>query len=328
MLDYLVRRLLWAIAMFVAVTIFTFVTFWIIPGNPATRNLPAQATQEDVQRRARFLGTDKPLPVQYGLFVWRLVGERNLGSSWVNRRSVNEIVLNAAPVTGALVFGGALLWMLVALPVGVVSALRPRSVLDRTAMILTLVGISAHPVWIGLMLSYFLGFRLGWFPITGYCDFFNPTRFERCGGPTQWAYHMILPWITFAALYAALYVRMIRAAVMDAYAAEWVTTARAKGASFARVLRAHVLRTAMLPVVTMLGMDLAVALGGTVFVENVWSLPGLGNTALNSLTLRDLPTTQGVVVFVAICVIVLNLVVDTTYSFFDPRIRLRESGVR
>jgi peptide/nickel transport system permease protein len=326
MLDYLVRRLLWAIAMFFAVTVFTFVTFWIIPGNPATRNLPAQASPEDVERRARFLGVEKPLPVQYGLFLWRLVGERNLGSSWVTRRSVNEVVLNAAPVTGALVIGGAVLWMLVALPVGILSALRPRSLLDRTTMIFTLIGISAHPVWIGLMLSYFLGFRLGWFPITGYCDFFNPTRFESCGGPTQWAYHMILPWVTFAALYAALYVRMIRASVIETYAAEWVTTARAKGAPPARIMRTHVLRMAMLPVVTMLGMDIAVALGATVFVENVWSLPGLGNTALTSLTLRDLPTTQGIVVFVALCVIVLNFVVDTTYSFFDPRIRLRESA--
>jgi peptide/nickel transport system permease protein len=174
------------------------------------------------------------------------------------------------------------------------------------------------------MLSYFLGFRLGWFPITGYCDFFNPTPFESCGGPTQWAYHMILPWVTFAALYAALYVRMVRASVIEAYGAEWVTTARAKGASFARVLRTHVLRIAMLPVVTMFGMDIAIALGGSTFVESVWSLPGLGNTALTSLTLRDLPTTQGVVVFVAICVIVLNLIVDATYSFVDPRIRFRE----
>jgi peptide/nickel transport system permease protein len=328
MLDYLARRILWAVAMFIAVTIFTFVTFWVIPGNPATRGLPAQATQEDVERRERFLGTDKPLPVQYARFLWRLVGQRDLGSSWITRRSVNEIVLNAAPVTAGLVFGGAVLWMLIALPVGVLSALRPRSFLDRAAMVLTLIGISAHPVWLGLMLSYFLGFRLGWFPITGYCDFFNPTRFEACGGPTQWAYHMILPWVTFAALYAALYVRMVRAAVIEAYNAEWVTTARAKGASFGRILWTHVLRNAMLPVVTMFGMDIAIALGGSVFVENVWSLPGLGNTALASLTVRDLPTTQGVVVFVAICVIGLNLIVDTTYSLFDPRIRVREPVAR
>jgi peptide/nickel transport system permease protein len=328
MLDYLVRRILWAIGMFMIVTLFVFVTFWIIPGNPATRGLPAQATRADIERREQFLGTGKPLPVQYLRFVKRLVVDHDLGSSCVNRQSVNRVVFDAAPVTASLVLGGALLWLAVSLPIGILSALRPRSLLDRSAMTLALVGLSAHPVWIGLMLSYFLGFRLGWFPITGYCDFVNPPQFASCGGPTQWAYHMVLPWVTFAALYAALYVRMIRAAVLETYGGEWVTTARAKGAGFWRVLQTHVLRIALLPVVTMFGMDIAIALGGSVFVESVWSLPGLGNTALAALTLHDLPTTQGVIVFVAVCVIVLNLVVDTTYSFFDPRVKFREPLAR
>jgi peptide/nickel transport system permease protein len=324
MLEYLLRRLLWAAGMFVAVTLFTFITFHVIPGNPATRGLPSNATQEDLERRERFYGTDRPLVVQYADFMWQLLGERSLGSSFVSRQDVNEIVMNAAPVTASLVLGGALLWMLIAFPIGILSALRPRSLLDRTAMTFALIGISAHPVWIGLMLSYFLGFRLDWFPITGYCDFFNPPPSSSCGGPTQWAYHLFLPWLTFAALYAALYVRMIRAAVLETLDADWVTTARAKGAPPSRVLRTHVLRNAMMPVVTMLGMDIAVALGGSVFVENVWSLPGLGQIALSSLTLRDLPVTQGIVVFVALAVILLNLTVDLLYSFVDPRIKLRE----
>jgi peptide/nickel transport system permease protein len=324
MVDYLVRRLLWGIGMLLAVTIFSFVTFWVIPDNPATRGLPTQATQADLKRREHFLGTDRPLPVQYGLFVWRLVRHGELGRSWVTRSSVDDVVFAAAPVTASLVIGGAFLWMLVALPIGVLSALRQRSLLDRTATAFTLIGISAHPIWIGLMLSYFLGFRLHWFPITGYCDFFSPPVGSTCGGPTQWAYHLFLPWLTFAALYAALYVRMVRAAVIEAYGSDWVTTARAKGASFSRVLQTHVLRNAMLPIVTMLGMDIAVALGSSVFVENVWSLPGLGDTALTSLNVRDLPVTQGVVMFVAIVVVVLNLAVDITYSLFDPRIRLRD----
>jgi peptide/nickel transport system permease protein len=175
------------------------------------------------------------------------------------------------------------------------------------------------------MLSYFLGFRLDWFPITGYCDFFDPAQGQHCGGPAQWAYHLVLPWVTFAALYAALYVRVIRAMVLETLAADWVTTATAKGASATRVVGRHVLPFAMLPVITMLGMDIALALGGSMFVENVWSLPGLGQTALESLFLRDLPVTQGVVVFVALTVVLFNLVVDTAYSFLDPRIRFRET---
>jgi peptide/nickel transport system permease protein len=325
MLDYLLRRLLWAAAMVVVVTLFTFVTFNVVPGNPARLNLPSQASPGDLERRERLLGVDRPLYVQYGDFLWQLVGKQSLGTSFRTRQSVNSTVKAAAPVTASLVLGGAALWMLVAFPVGILSALRPRSTLDRAAMAVALVGISAHPVWIGLMLSYLLGFRLDWFPITGYCDFFNPpASASPCGGPTQWAYHLVLPWLTFALLYAALYVRMIRATVLETLDADWVRTARAKGASGWRVLRRHVLPNAMLPVVTMLGMDIAVALGGSVFVENVWSLPGLGQTALTSLFLRDLPVTQGIVVFVALVVIGFNLVVDTAYSALDPRIRFRE----
>jgi peptide/nickel transport system permease protein len=324
MLDYLLRRLLWAAAMVVVITLFTFVTFNVVPGNPARFNLPSQAPPGDVERRERLLGVDRPLYVQYGDFLWELVAKQSLGTSFRTRQSVNETVKAAAPVTASLVLGGAVLWMLIAFPVGILSALRPRSALDRAAMTVALVGISAHPVWIGLMLSYFLGFRLDWFPITGYCDFFNPALGSRCGGPTQWAYHLVLPWLTFALLYAALYVRMIRATVLETLDADWVRTAKAKGASGSRVLRLHVLPNAMLPVVTMLGMDIAVALGGSVFVENVWSLPGLGQTALTSLFLRDLPVTQGIVVFVALVVIGFNLVVDTVYSVLDPRIRFRE----
>jgi len=324
MLEYLLRRLLWAAVMVVVITLFTFITFNVIPGNPATFTLPAQATQADLERRERLLGTNRPLYEQYADFLWELVGEQSLGTSLRTRQSVNDIVIAAAPVTASLVFGGAVIWMLVAVPIGILSALRPRSLLDRFGMTFALVGISAHPVWIGLMLSYFFGFRLDWFPITGYCDFINPPGGSHCGGPTQWAYHLVLPWVTFGALYAALYVRMIRATVLETLEEDWITTATAKGASAAIVLRRHVLPNAMLPVITMLGMDLAVALGGSLFVESVWSLPGLGQTALSSLTLRDPPVTQGIVVFVALSVIILNLVVDTAYSFLDPRIRFRQ----
>ena len=219
-----------------------------------------------------------------------------------------------------MVLGGAVLWMLIALPVGILSALRPRSLLDRTSMVFVLIGISAHPVWIGLILSYVVGFKLGWTPITGYCDFFNPST--GCGGPVQWAYHMILPWITFAVLFAALYVRMLRANVMETSGEDYVRTARAKGAPEHLVIRTHIVRNALLPVVTMLGMDIGVALGGAIVTETVFALPGLGQTALVAITNFDLPTVQGVVVFATISIIVFNLIVDLLYAVIDPRIRL------
>jgi peptide/nickel transport system permease protein len=310
--------------MFLAVTVFAFVTFWVIPVNPAALNGGGQSALL-FRNREHLMGLDRPLPVQYARFVWNLVGHGSLGYSYATRRSVNQIVGEAAPITASLVVGGAVLWLLIALPVGILSALRPHSLLDRVGTTFTLIGISAHPIFLGLMLAYFFGFRLGWFPITGYCDFIHPSGAEGCGGPTQWSYHLVLPWITFAVLYAALYVRMVRASVIEMLNADWVVVARAKGGSFVHVLRTHVLRNALLPIVTMFGMDIAVALGGSLFVENVWGLPGLGQTALQSLNQRDLPVTEGIVVFVATAVIVLNLVVDATYTLIDPRIRLREA---
>jgi peptide/nickel transport system permease protein len=258
--------------------------------------------------------------VQYGKFMKRLVIDQDLGRSFTNRQSVNHVIAQAAPVTASLVFGGAIFWMLIALPVGILSALRPRSLLDRFGMVFVLIGISAHPVWIGLIFSYFLGFKAGLFPITGYADFFNPSTEQ--GGPVQWAYHMFLPWTTFAILFAALYVRMIRANVMETLNEDYVRTARAKGAPESVVLRSHVLRNALLPVVTMLGMDIGLAMGGAIFTETVYGLPGLGKYVFDSIERVDLPVIQGIVVFATICIIIANLVVDLLYAWIDPRIRL------
>ena len=320
MLRYLIRRLLWACALFVVITIVTFVIFFMIPVNPAKQACGQRATPTCIKETTHFYGLDRPVYVQYLKFMDRLVVHQNLGRSFTTRQSVNKIVKNAAPVTASLVFGGAFIWLLIALPTGILSALRPRSLLDRVSMVFVLIGISAHPVWIGLILAYIIGFKLGWTPITGYCNAFHPVG--GCGGPVQWAYHMILPWTTFAILFAALYVRMIRANVMEVSHEDYVRTARAKGAPEWIVIRSHILRNALLPVVTMLGMDIGVALGGAIFTETIFALPGLGQTALVSITNFDLPVVQGIVVFATFSIIIFNLVVDLLYAVIDPRIRL------
>ena len=339
MFRYLVRRLLWAVVLFLAVTVVTYVIFFIIPANPAALVCGRNCDDEGIARAKKFIGVDKPVHIQYIRFLNRLlpvgfkekrgvIGEYegfgiktpSLGSSFSSRRDVNDVVLTAAPVTASLVFGGAVVWMLIALPLGILSALKPRSLLDRAGMVFVLVGISAHPVWIGLILAYVFGYKFGWTPITGYCDFVNPST--GCGGPVDWAYHMVLPWITFAILFAALYVRMIRASVMDTLNEDYVRTARAKGAPESRVIRSHVLRNALLPVVTMLGMDIGLALGGAIFTETVFGLPGLGQIALESIQGFDLPVTQGIVVFGTVAILAFNLFVDLLYAVIDPRIRL------
>jgi peptide/nickel transport system permease protein len=321
-IRYVIRRLLWACVLFIAVTIVTYIIFFIIPADPAKQAAGRGATPEMVKNARHVLGLDKPVYEQYLIFLKKLVIHQNLGRSFVNRESVNSLVGGAAPVTASLVFGGALVWMLIALPIGILSALRPRSLLDRGAMTFVLVGISAHPIWIGLIFSYFFGYKWSVTPISGYCDAINPSPGAGCGGVAQWAYHMILPWMTFAILFAALYVRMIRANVMDALNEDYVRTARAKGAPEGQVIRKHVLRNALLPVVTMLGMDIGLALGGAVFTESVYSLPGLGRTAVQALGTLDLPTVQGIVVFATVSIIIFNLIVDLLYAVVDPRIRL------
>jgi peptide/nickel transport system permease protein len=323
MFRYLIRRLLWAVVLFIAVTIVTFVIFFITPSDPARLVAGRGATEQDIERARKFIGLDDPVPIQYLNYLKRLVIDQSLGFSFATRQDVNDIVFAAAPVTASLVFGGAILWMIVSLPVGVFSALRPRSLFDRVAMTFVLIGVSAHPVWIGLIFAYFFGYRWGdvtHLPITGYAEFFSPATAE--GGPLEWFRHMVLPWCTFALLFSALYVRMIRANVMETMNEDYVRTARAKGAPESTVLRSHILRNAMLPVVTILGMDIGLALGGAIFTESVYSLPGLGAMAVRSIENLDLPVTMGIVVFATMAVIVFNLVVDLLYAVIDPRIRL------
>ena len=331
MLRYLIRRSLWAVVTFFAVTILSFILFFLVPADPAKNACGRACTEQDVKRVAHYLGTDRPVYVQYGKFIGRLMPvsfsggfhfkEPDLGRSFVNRANVNYLVGQAAPVTASLVLGGAILWMLIAIPIGVLSALRPRSLLDRTSMTFVLIGISAHPIWIGLILSYFIGYKWGLTPITGYANFFHPLLGQP-GGPIQWAYHLLLPWITFAILFAALYVRMIRANVLETMNEDYVRTARAKGASEAAVMRSHILRNALLPVVTMLGMDVALALGGAVFTETVYGLPGLGQRSIAALNAYDSPTVMGIIVFATTAIIAINLIVDLLYAWIDPRIRL------
>ena len=193
MIRYIIRRILWAMVLFLAVTIVTYVIFFVIPVDPAQQACRQAATPDQIAKAAHRLGTDRPWYVQYGKFLERLVVHQSLGDV-VREPAERERHrrLGAAPVTASLVFGGAILWMLIALPLGILSALRPRSLLDRGAMIFVLVGISAHPVWIGLIFAYFFGYKLGWFPITGYCDMINPPLGQP-GGPVQWAYHLSCP---------------------------------------------------------------------------------------------------------------------------------------
>lgn len=322
MASFLLRRAAWMVVMFLSVTVVTFIIFFVIPSEDDQASLGRGGADVDVRTTVQI---DGPLYEEYAEFLRKVLTQGSLGDSWVMRgQEVNEILVRAAPVTLSLVIGGAVLWMLIAIPTGLLAALRPRSALSRLTTVFVLVGVSAHPLWMGLMLSYIVGARLGLTPTGGYCEVFSPA--SNCGGPAQWAYHLLLPWFTFALMYAAIYTRMIRASTLETLNEDYVRTARAKGAPEWLVVRSHVLRNAMLPVVTMLGMDIALSLSATLFVETAYGLPGLGRLFATSLARRDFPVLLGITIYTTLVVIVVNFVIDVLYGVIDPRARADRRG--
>jgi peptide/nickel transport system permease protein len=319
---FVIRRLFWAVFLFLVATMITYVIFFVIPTNPAELAAGKAAKPSIVAHIAHKLHLDLPIYQQYWLFLWNMLRHASLGYSFRFGTSVRWVIGQDAPVTASLVFGGAFFWLLAAVPTGIISALRPRSLLDRTTMLLVLIGVSAPAVWIGLILAYIFGFKLGWTPIADYCNFFPSHTIGVCSGPWRWAYHLILPWMTFMFLFAAVYTRFVRASVMETSSEDYVRTARAKGASPTRVLLQHVLRNSLLPVVTMLGMDISLGLGGAIFTETVFNLHGLGQDLVGAALNDDLPVVVGITVFATLAVIVFNFLVDIVYAFLDPRIRL------
>jgi peptide/nickel transport system permease protein len=317
-LGFFLRRLVWAVLLFLIVTAYTFVLFFLL--GPTSVNIGNRTAGEGAEAVtvADSVGVDGSFFEAYATFLAKVV-TGDLGQSFYSRQEVTTIIAQAAPVTASLVFGAAIVWLLIALPIGVLSALHPRSLIDRAGMVFVLVGISAHPLWVGYLLAYVLGYKLRWFPVNGYCDVFSAST--SCGGPAQWTYHMILPWLTFALGFAALYARMIRASLAEALHEDYVRTAQAKGLDAGAAVRRHALRNASLPVVTMLGMDVGLAFAGAVFVERVFSLPGIGSVLYTALGRRDMPVILGVVILVTTAILVFNLIVDLLYGILDPRVR-------
>jgi peptide/nickel transport system permease protein len=320
---FLVRRLLWAVFLVFAATLVTYSIFFLIPGDPATAVAGRGASPEAVQNVRRLLHLDEPAYQQYGRFVWNMVVHQSLGISYVNRADVRTLIWESLPVTASLILGGSILFLAISIPVGIISALRPRSLFDRLGMVFVLIGISLQPVWLGLSLSWLFGYKLGWTPIVGYCDAFSGP-YADCGGAVEWAYHLLLPWLTFCVPFAALYARMIRSQLIDSMGEDYVRTARSKGMSEGRVVLRHAARNSMLPVITILGMDVGLAFAAALFVERTFNLPGIGRQLLIATNQFDLPMICGIVVFISLIVITLNLIVDIAYGFLDPRIRLTD----
>lgn len=301
MLAYIAKRIAFSFVAFVAVTMVAFVMFQVV----AVYQRPP----------------GPPLYDQYWDYLRGILFHASLGVTY-NRQDLTHVVLQFLPVTAAVVAGGAIVWLALSIPLGIFSALHPRSLFDRGVLAITLVALCVHPIVIALFFSYAFGFKLGLLPIQGYCQAFSPPPGAACGGIGAWFSHLVLPSLALSVMFAALYTRMIRVNVLEELAGDYVRTARAKGATETRVLTRHVLRNVLLPLVTMLGMDVGLAIMGALYVEVVFGLPGLGNEAWTSIAREDWGVLQGIVVFTGFLVIVVNLVVDLVYVLLDPRIRL------
>ena len=312
----IVQRLMWSVVVLVVVSAVTFAIFFAVPGDPARLIAGKYATPETIALIERRLGLDQPKLVQFGTFLGRAaVGD--WGYSYVSQQPVLPTILAAFPKTLSLTSGAVVIWLLIGIPIGILSAVKPRSLWDRLATVGALVGVSAPVYWLGLVLLRVFSDQLGWFPLGDYATVAD-------GGLGGWAHHLVLPWFTLALLYAGWYARLTRSQMLDVMRLDYVRTAHAKGLPPGQVTSKHVLRNALLPIVTMLGMDIAYLMGGAVLTESVYGIPGIGGLAWRAIRQRDLPMVMGTVLFSAVFIVIANLAVDLLYRALDPRIRTQE----
>jgi peptide/nickel transport system permease protein len=309
----------WAAVVLLAVTAITFAIFYLLPpGDPALRFAGRSPSPELIATIRHNLALDKPWYEQYFKFTKSVItgdkyGWPGLGYSYGSSVPIRDKIIEKAPRTLSLIAGAAVIWLLLGIAIGVISAVKRRSIFDRAAMGFALFGISAPVFWLGLMALFLFWFKLDLTAGTGYVSFTD--------SPAQWASHLILPWTVLAMLYAATYARMVRGSLLDTLGEDYIRTARAKGLSERRVIFGHGLRASLAPIVTMFGLDVALLVGGAVITESVFNIDGLGFMAIDSVFRGDLPAVLGVVLVGTFAVVIMNLLVDVAYAFLDPRVR-------
>lgn len=318
MLRFLVRRIALGMVVLWLITLLVFLLFFVAPNDVARTLAGRQATPDVIASVNERLGLSQPVWKQYVDFVGNAL-HGNLGYDYYHQVPVTTIIAQAVPVTVSLAVGAAVIWLLLGVSSGVLSAVRPRTVADRTVTVLALLFYSMPSFLLGVLLLYFLYFQLtlaGFpiFPAGGYAPLSD--------GVLQWARHLILPWLSLALLSAAVYTRLMRGSMLDVLGEDYVRTARSKGIRERRVIALHGVRSALTPVVTQFGIDLGTLIGGVVVTETVFSLPGLGKTAIDAITQQDLPVIIGIVLVAAAGVVVANIAVDIGYALLDPRVRL------
>jgi ABC-type dipeptide/oligopeptide/nickel transport system permease component len=304
MLARFLTRLVWSGLTLVCIAILTFLLINIVPGDPARVIAGPKASPAVLRQVREKYQLDKPLLQRLASYLAQ-VGRGDLGRSFVTDQPVAEAILTRLPSTAALAATAVVMWMLAAVPFGVLTARFRGSWFDRGVLVAATLSLSLPSFWLARMLQYWLAFRLGWFPVAGFHSFVS----------------LLLPGTTLALLFVGYYSRLIHTNMVEVLDSPFVRTARAKGASEVSVLFRHALRNALIPVVTILGIDVASLLGGVLFTENVFALPGIGTLAVQSVFNLDVPVIMGTVLFSALLVVTANLVVDLLYQWLDPRIK-------
>jgi peptide/nickel transport system permease protein len=318
MREYLLRRLVLLFPTLLGVTLVVFLMMHFIPGDPVTNMMGEMFSQEDADRLRQELGLDKPLLIQYGKWVWYMA-QGDWGRSLFTNQPVLTDVLYRLPVSLELLVLSTLLSLMIALPAGTIAAVRPNTWKDYSAMMVAMAGVSVPEFFLGVMLFLLFALVLGWLPVSGYIPLLD--------NPWGNVQHMILPVIALGFPRAALLTRLVRASLLEVLKMEYVTTARAKGLGEQFVVLKHGLKNALIPTVTVIGLQVGFLIGGAIVVETVFAVPGIGSFGVDAIIKRDYPQVQAFVLVGALVFVCANLIVDVLYVVIDPRIQYR-SGER
>ncbi len=301
--NYVLKRILWLFPIVLGVITLVFFLIHFIPGDPVDIMLGENARPMDKQLLHHELGLDKPLFSQYINFL-KNIAQGNLGESLHSKQPVLSIILKKYPATMELMLAAIIVALIISMPLGILSALKQYSFMDNTSLIISLLGISMPNFWLGPLLIILFSLQLGWLPVSGR------------GGIS----HLILPAITLGTAMAAILTRMIRSSLLDVLDEEYITTAKAKGLPYKRVILKHALKNALIPVITIVGLQIGALLTGSIITEMIFAWPGLGRLTIQAIYTRDYPLVQGCVLVIAMSYVLVNLLTDIVYTFIDPRI--------
>ena len=316
--TYIVRRILWGIVLVLLVSALTFVFFNVFPSaDPAQLRAGRNASPAIIAHIRHELGLDKSVPVQFWVYMKNIFLHFNFGYSFYTGASVLSLITNRLPATLSLAVGAAIIWLLMGIPVGIISAIRRGSLLDRTAMGIALVFVSMPVFWLGLVVLFLFSDDIGRFHVLPGANTYTGLTVN----PWHWFTSLLMPWFVLAATSAAVYSRVLRGSLIEAMGEDYIRTARAKGLPERRVIWRHGVRSAITPVVTIFGLDLGALLGGAVITETVFNIPGIGRLNLDAINHSDFPIVQGTVILATLFIVIANIVVDILYAYLDPRVR-------